>query len=55
MLESRKVALVTNFTDYAGPPAVRALLDANFRVLVSDPGGAKEEMLRNLSTTYPDA
>jgi 3-oxoacyl-[acyl-carrier protein] reductase len=29
-------ALVTNATDFAGPPAVDALLGANFRVLVSD-------------------
>jgi 3-oxoacyl-[acyl-carrier protein] reductase len=30
------VALVTNASDYAGPPAVAALLDAGFRVLAHD-------------------
>jgi 3-oxoacyl-[acyl-carrier protein] reductase len=32
----QKVALVTNASDYAGPPAVTALLEAGFRVLVHD-------------------
>lgn len=40
------VALVTNAADYAGPPAVKALVEAGFRVFAhsrsaSDAGGAK--------------
>jgi NAD(P)-dependent dehydrogenase (short-subunit alcohol dehydrogenase family) len=34
--KEQKVALVANASDYAGPPAVAALLDAGFRVLVHD-------------------
>jgi len=32
----QQVALVTNASDYAGPPAVAALLEAGFRVLAHD-------------------
>jgi NAD(P)-dependent dehydrogenase (short-subunit alcohol dehydrogenase family) len=34
--KEQQIALVTNASDYAGPPAVAALLDAGFRVLVHD-------------------
>src|SRR5260370_37254904 len=36
METNRKVALVTNAADYAGPPAVTALSEAGFQVLVHD-------------------
>jgi NAD(P)-dependent dehydrogenase (short-subunit alcohol dehydrogenase family) len=34
--QSTSTALITNAADYAGPPAVDALLAADFRVLVQD-------------------
>ncbi len=34
--EESRVALVTNATDFAGPPAVAALLDGGFRVFAHD-------------------
>ena len=36
MRTGQQVALVTNASDYAGPPAVAALLEAGFRVLAHD-------------------
>ena len=37
MHKSKPAALVTNASDFAGPPAVDALLAAGFRVMVYDP------------------
>jgi NAD(P)-dependent dehydrogenase (short-subunit alcohol dehydrogenase family) len=55
MEESRKVALVTNASDYAGPPAVNALAEANFRVLVHDDTFEDEEAWASLSSGHPRA
>ena len=35
-----KVAVVTNVLDYAGPPAVKALVDSGFKVIAHDPSFA---------------
>jgi NAD(P)-dependent dehydrogenase (short-subunit alcohol dehydrogenase family) len=55
MEEARKVALVTNASDYAGPPAVTALADANFRVLVQDDTFADEEEWKDFLSAHPGA
>lgn len=39
---SRRYALVTNATGFAGPPAVQAMLDAGFHVLAHDTAFANE-------------
>jgi 3-oxoacyl-[acyl-carrier protein] reductase len=50
-----KVALVTNVTDFAGPPAVDALLDADFRVLVHDRTFADQDSWTRFSSGHPGA
>jgi len=51
----QKVALVTNASDYAGPPAVTALLEAGFRVLVHDDIYADENAWVEFATAHPGA
>ncbi|MFP3567432.1 SDR family oxidoreductase [Paraburkholderia sp. SIMBA_030] len=55
MEESRNVALVTNASDYAGPPAVNALAEANFRVLVHDDTFEDKEAWASFSSGHPSA
>jgi 3-oxoacyl-[acyl-carrier protein] reductase len=55
MVDPRKVVLITNFTDYAGPPAVRALVEADFHVLVADSSGANERVVNEVLAACPGA
>lgn len=55
MVDPRKLALITNFTDYAGPPAVRALVEADFHVLVADSTGASESEVNEVLSACPSA
>lgn len=55
MERTHKVALVTNVTDYTGPPAVNALLGANFRVLVHDMKSASGGAWNTFSATHAGA
>jgi len=54
MGNNRKVALVTNFTDYAGPPALTALVNANFRVLAHDHAVKDADTWRKFSSIFPE-
>ena len=54
MENTRKVALVTNFTDYAGPPALTALVNANFRVLAHDTAVEDADTWKNFTSIYPE-
>lgn len=49
------VALVTNVTGYAGPPAVAALVAAGFRVLVHDGAFADQARLAAFLAAHPQA
>lgn len=52
MSEAKKVALVTNASGYAGPPAVTALLEAGFRVLAHDDSFANEAVWQGFSDAH---
>ncbi|MGA7811621.1 SDR family oxidoreductase [Caballeronia sp.] len=52
MKKEQQVALVTNAADYAGPPAVAALRDAGFRVLVQDDSFADEIAWKDFSDAH---
>jgi len=54
-MSAKKAALVTNASDYAGPPAVDALLSADFRVLVHDRTFADPDIWRKYSNLHPQA
>lgn len=47
------IALVTNVTGYAGPPAVAALVAAGFRVLIHDYGFVDANRLASFTEQYP--
>lgn len=49
------VALVTNVTDFAGPPAVDALAAAGFRVLAHDPAFDAAGTWQRFSSEHPGA
>lgn len=49
------VALVTNARDFAGPPAVDALCDAGFRVLVQDPGFDEDSQKAAYRSAHPSS
>jgi NAD(P)-dependent dehydrogenase (short-subunit alcohol dehydrogenase family) len=49
------VALVTNASDFAGPPAVDALAAAGFRVLVHDRGFADGAVWSGFAAAHPTA
>ena len=51
--EANRAALVTNAVDFAGPPAVDALLGAEFRVMVHDKSFADEGIRRTFSAEHP--
>ncbi|MEX3969711.1 SDR family oxidoreductase [Paraburkholderia caribensis] len=51
----RKVALVTNATGYAGPPAVAALQDAHYRVLAHDNAFGSETARIGFLVDHPGA
>jgi 3-oxoacyl-[acyl-carrier protein] reductase len=51
---NRKVALVTNATDYAGPPAITALTEAGFQVLAHDDAFADWDAWLKFSAPYPN-
>lgn len=53
MEQVRKVAFVTNASDYAGPPAVTALLEAKFQVLVEDDSFDDEGTWRDFADAHP--
>jgi 3-oxoacyl-[acyl-carrier protein] reductase len=53
--ERPQVALVTNVTDFAGPPAVDALSDAGFRVLVHDKTFVEQASWSQFSSEHPGA
>ncbi len=55
MAEDRRTALVTNASDYAGPPAVDALAGAGYRVLVQDPTFADEAVWQRFAEGRPAA
>lgn len=51
----RPTALVTNVTDFAGPPAVEALAAAGFRVLVHDRTFSDPSAWRDFAASHPHA
>ena len=53
MPEIRRTALVTNASDYAGPPAVEALAGAGFRVLVHDRAFADDGVWQRFADGRP--
>ena len=53
MEQVRKVALVTKASDYAGPPAVTALLEGRFQVLVEDDSFDDEGTWRDFVDAHP--
>ena len=53
--QNKEVALITNASDYAGPPAVDALVDAGFRVLVYDKIFGDPDIWRRFSADHPGA
>ena len=55
MPENQRTALVTNASDYAGPPAVDALAEAGFRVLVQDATFADDAAWDRFATNRPGA
>jgi 3-oxoacyl-[acyl-carrier protein] reductase len=55
MKNKRQVALVTNASDFAGPPAVDALGNAHFRVLVHDRTFADPDVWSRFSSVHPQA
>jgi 3-oxoacyl-[acyl-carrier protein] reductase len=55
METNRKVALVTNAADYAGPPAVTALSEAGFQVLVHDDTFEDWDAWHAYSDSHPNA
>ncbi|MGF6753997.1 hypothetical protein [Paraburkholderia sp. GAS42] len=52
---STPIALVTNSTGYAGPPAVDALGEAGFRVLVHDRQFSDQAVLEQFLRLHPHA
>lgn len=55
LADEKKVALVTNVTDYAGPPAVTALLSAGFRVIATDDSFADDDSWQRFSREHAGA
>jgi len=55
LTHSAPTALVTNATDYAGPPALETLVTAGFRVLVHDRSFADPEVWTRFSQAHPHA
>ena len=55
MARHDKTVLVTNASDYAGPPAVDALAEAGFRVWVHDRRFADTAVWAAFSAAHPDA
>ncbi len=53
--QGQPTALATNATDFAGPPAVDALLAAGFRVLVHDRAFADPAIWSRFSAAHPMA
>ena len=43
---NEKIALVTNVLDFVGPPAVKALLEGEYRVIAQDPAFQNKETLK---------
>lgn len=52
--EPKPVALVSNATGFAGPPAVQALLDAGFRVVAHDPAFADSKAFADFASGRRD-
>ena len=50
---SKKIALVTNALDYVGPPAVRALIESGFSVVVHDLAFAEEATRNEYASNHP--
>ena len=55
MPEAPRTALVTNASDYAGPPAVDALAGAGLRVLVQDPTFGDDDAWQRFAADHPGA
>ena len=55
MPDRQRTALVTNASDYAGPPAVDALAGVGFRVLVQDSDFADDVVWRRFADDHPGA
>ncbi|MEO1092632.1 MAG: SDR family oxidoreductase [Pseudomonadota bacterium] len=53
-MTDRPSALVTNVTEFAGPPAVDALVDAGFRVFCHDRGFAEPDARETYAAGRPD-
>lgn len=51
----KKIALVTNVLDYAGPPAVKALLEGGYTVVAQDPAFQNKGLEENYEATNPGA
>lgn len=52
-MQKRKVALITNVTDFAGPPAVEALVGADFEVFCHDRSFVDEAVRQSYQASRP--
>ena len=51
---TKKIAMVTNVCDYAGPPAVEALVSSGFTVIGHDPSFRNAESRNRYSKEHPE-